>query len=134
MNYETQFKDNPNVQAVIKMLEAWHALDRDGALNMFTEDGVFHSMMREPYKGRDVLRDFMGKLFGGMSELALEIRSEGVSGNTVILERFDSWVYNGKPGSIPVVGVYDVEDGKIKEWREYYDYAALMGEMGITGT
>lgn len=134
MTYETQFKDNPNVQAVIKMLEAWHALDLDGAVNMFTEDGVFHSMMREPHKGRDVLRGFMGKLFGGMSELSLEIRSEGVSGNTVILERFDSWVFNGKPGSIPVVGVYDVEDGKIKEWREYYDYAALMGEMGITGT
>ena len=134
MTYETQFKDNPNVQAVMTMLEKWHALDLEGAVNMFTEDGVFHSMMREPYKGRDVLRDFMGKLFGGMSELTLEIRSEGVSGNTVILERFDSWVYNGKPGSIPVVGVYDVEDGKIKEWREYYDYAALMGEMGITGT
>ena len=134
MSYETKFKDNPNVQAVMTMLEKWHALDLDGAVNMFTEDGAFHSMMREPYKGREVLREFMGKLFGGMSELTLDVRSEGVSGNTVILERFDTWVFNGKYGEIAVVGVYDVENGKIKEWREYYDYGVLMEQMGLSGT
>jgi len=76
----------------------------------------------------------MGKLFGGMSELTLEVKTESVSGNTVILERFDSWIFNGKTGSIPVVGVYDVENGKVKEWREYYDYAVLMEEMGLAGS
>jgi len=134
MTYQTQFTDNSNVQTVIKMLEKWHALDLDGAVNMFTEDGVFHSMMRDPVKGRDALKSFMGKLFGGMTELTLEIKTESVSGNTVILERFDSWVYKGKPGSIPVVGVYDVENGKVKEWREYYDYDVLMKEMGLAGS
>jgi len=134
MSYKTQYENNPNVQAVMKMLDKWHSLDLEGAVNMFTEDGVFHSMMSEPVKGRDTLKVFLGKLFGGMSELTLDVRTEGVSGNTVILERFDTWVFNGKPGEIPVVGVYDVENGLIKEWREYYDRAALLGEMGITGS
>jgi len=59
MTYQTQFKDNPNIQTVIKMLEMWHTLDLDGAVNMFTEDGVFHSMMRDPVKGREALKTFM---------------------------------------------------------------------------
>jgi len=134
MSYQSQHKDNPNVQAVMKMLDAWHTLDLEGTVNMFTEDGVFHSMMSEPVKGRNTLKTFLGKLFAGMTELTLDVRTESVAGNTVILERLDTWVFKGKPGKIPVVGVYDVENGLIKEWREYYDRAVLLEEMGITGS
>jgi len=30
-----------------------------------------------------------------------------------------------------VVGVLEVEGGRIKVWREYYDYAQLLREMGV---
>ena len=123
---------DPNVVVVMEMLEKWHTLDSDGALNMFTEDGAFHSMMSEPIKGHKALEVFLGKLFSSMSELTLDVRSLAVTGNTVILERFDSWRFNDRPGSIPVVGVFVVEEGKIKEWREYYDRATILKEMGLS--
>ena len=124
--------NDPNVMVVMEMLEKWHTLDIDGALAMFTEDGAFHSMMSDPIKGQAALKEFLTKLFTAMSELTLEVRSEAVTGNTVILERFDSWSFNGRPGSIPVVGVFDVEDGNVKEWREYYDRATIIQEMGLS--
>ena len=124
--------NDPNVKVVMEMIHKWHTLDIDGALDMFTEDGAFHSMMSEPVKGQAALKEFLTKLFSAMSELTLEVRSEAVTGNTVILERFDSWTFNGRPGSIPVVGVFDVEDGKVKEWREYYDRTTLIEEMGLS--
>jgi len=129
---QSDANDKANVAVVMEMLEKWHTLDLDGALDMFTDDGVFHSMMSEPIKGREALKEFLGKLFSSMSELTLEVRSEAVTGNTVILERFDSWSFNGRPGSIPVVGVFVVEDGKVKEWREYYDRATIIKEMGLS--
>ena len=130
MSDQTSSND-PNVKVVMEMIHKWHTLDIDGALSMFTEDGAFHSMMSEPVKGQAALKEFLTKLFSAMSELTLEVRSEAVTGNTVILERFDSWSFNGRPGSIPVVGVFDVEDGKVKEWREYYDRATLIEVMGL---
>ena len=114
------------------MLEKWHELDLQGALDIFTEDGAFHSMMERPHKGHEALKKFMGDLFSNLSELDFEIRSQATTGNTVILERVDSWVYNGRPGSIPVVGVFDIESGKVKDWREYYDRAVILSEMGLT--
>ena len=125
---------NPNVIVVMEMLEKWHTLDIEGALNMFAEDGAFHSMMSEPIKGHKALGIFLGKLFSSMSELTLEVRSLAVTGNTVILERFDSWRFNDRPGSIPVVGVFVVENGKVKEWREYYDRTTILKEMGLSET
>ena len=133
MSKQNSTSNDPNVMVVMEMIEKWHTLDIDGALAMFTEDGAFHSMMSNPVKGQAALKEFLTTLFTPMSELTLEVRSEAVTGNTVILERFDEWIFNGRPGSIPVVGVYDVENGKIKEWREYYDRATIIEELGLSG-
>jgi limonene-1,2-epoxide hydrolase len=32
---------------------------------------------------------------------------------------------------VPVVGVLEIEGGKITAWREYYDRAMLVREMGL---
>jgi limonene-1,2-epoxide hydrolase len=32
---------------------------------------------------------------------------------------------------VPVVGILDVRNGKVQEWREYYDRASLMSAMGV---
>ena len=113
MSHQSSTSNDPNIKVVMEMIDKWHTLDIDGALDMFTDDGAFHSMMSDPVKGQEALKEFLTKLFSAMSELTLEVRSEAVTGNTVILERLDSWSFNGRPGSIPVVGVFDVEGGKV---------------------
>jgi limonene-1,2-epoxide hydrolase len=30
------------------------------------------------------------------------------------------------------VGVLDIRNGKVREWREYYDRASLLREMGVS--
>jgi limonene-1,2-epoxide hydrolase len=54
----------------------------------------------------------------------------GVIDGLVFMERVDRFVYNGKPGEVPVVGVLDIRDGKVQEWREYYDRAELLKALG----
>jgi len=77
-----------------------------------------------------VLLDTLGS---GMESLDLEVRNISVTGNTVMVERIDSWVFNGNEGSIPVVGVFEIQGDKVKEWREYFDRDQLMKGMGLTG-
>jgi len=130
---QSDIMKDPNMQVVMGMVNKWHELDVEGALDAFTDDGVFHSMMNEPIRGRDALSKFLSNLFANMSNLTLEIKSAAINGNTVILERFDEWTFNSLPGSIPVVGVYVVEGWKVKEWREYYDRTTILEEMGLSG-
>lgn len=120
-----------NIAVVKKMIEQWEKLDGDGIADMFTEDGVLHSMMIEPIKGREQIRPRMKFLVDNATHMHLNVRTWAVSGNTVIIERTDEFTFKGHEGKVPVVGVLVVEGDKIKEWREYYDRAELLEAMGV---
>ncbi len=36
-------------------------------------------------------------------------------------ERTDHIVLNGRPVILPITGVFEIHDGKIRAWREYFD-------------
>ena len=122
-----------NIAVVKKMIAAWEALDADGITDMFTEDGVLHSVMIDPIVGRDAIRPRMAFLVDNATHMRLNVRNWAVTGNTVFIEREDEFTFKGHEGKVPVVGVLVVEGDKIKEWREYYDRAELLEEMGVEG-
>jgi len=49
----------------------------------------------------------------------------------VMIERFDEIEFNGHRGRVPVFGAMEIEDGKIKVWREYFDQNQMMQAMGV---
>lgn len=119
------------VKVAEEMVKAWNDLNVDKIVDMFAEDGVLHSVMVAPIKGRKALRDHLGPFLVGATRLELKLKNVAVVGNTVFLERIDDFDYKGKHGAVPVVGVLDIKNGKVQEWREYYDRASLMKEMGL---
>jgi len=123
--------DNPLVVAH-DMVNAWNALDVERMTELFAEDARFQSMMLEPMEGRKTLAEHFGRLLDGATALELKLRNIAVSGNVVFLERVDVFTYKGREGAVPVVAVLEIEDGKVKEWREYYDRADLLAEMGLS--
>ena len=65
----------------------------------------------------------------------LEIRNQVAEGNVVMNERLDR--YPNPPGrapfELPVTGVFVFRDGKIVEWRDYFDTAQLAEGLGQSG-
>lgn len=112
-----------------EMLDAWHRLNLDDIANMFTEDGVLHSVMKPPVQGRTNIKTYLTPLITGATRLDFKLKNVVVKGNVVILERVDDFDFKGKSGQVPVVGVMEIENGKVKEWREYYDYATLAATL-----
>ena len=49
----------------------------------------------------------------------------------VFTERMDVFEMMGKRITFPVNAIFEVEDGKIAAWREYYDSVALARQLGI---
>lgn len=122
----------PPLVVAHNMVNAWNALDVPGIAALFAEDGRFQSMMApEAVVGRAAIEAQFAALLADASRLDLQLRNIAVSGEVVFLERVDVFTYRGKEGSVPVVAVLEVRDGKVSEWREYYDRASLLREMGI---
>lgn len=115
----------------LEMVQAWNDVDLDRTLELFAPDGVLHSMMSEPIAGRENLRRHLQPLFAGIEKLELKLKRVVVDGDTVIIERVDEFIFNGKSGSVPVVGVLSINNGTVTQWLEYYDRAQLYSEMGI---
>ncbi|HVH49069.1 MAG TPA: nuclear transport factor 2 family protein [Sphingomicrobium sp.] len=128
---EKQVSQDPNVAVVMEMIEAWNERDGDRIADLFTEDGVLHSMMIDPIKGRETIRPRIKFLVDNATYMKIEPRNIATVGNTVFLERTDNFTFKGHTGSVPVVGVLDIKDGKVAEWREYYDRAELLEAMGV---
>ena len=121
-----------SLEVAEEMVAAWNDLDADRIADLFTEDAVLHSMMIEPIQGRENLRAHIGALLQGASHLELKLKNVMVSGDTVMLERVDEFTVNGRDGAVPVVGILEIKDGLVSEWREYYDRNQLLTEMGVT--
>lgn len=122
-----------NIAVVKKMIAAWEARDADAITDMFTEDGILHSVMIDPIVGRDAIRPRMKFLVDNASHMHLNVRNWAVTGDTVFIERQDEFVFKGHEGKVPVVGVLVISGDKVKEWREYYDRAELLEAMGVEG-
>lgn len=122
---------DPQIAVVNEMVAAWNARDWDKVVNLFADDGVLHSMMVEPVVGRKSIDARIKHMGAGISQIRLNVKHMGLIDGVVYVERVDEFVYNGHAGSVPVVGAIEVKDGRVKEWREYYDRKELLTAMGI---
>jgi limonene-1,2-epoxide hydrolase len=108
-------------QIVREEMAAWGRNDVDEVISHFAEDAEFDIGPAWPrVSGRGAIYELLKQFFAGGNCIDLEIRHLAVDGNVVLMERQDHWKVDGKAASWPVMGAYEVRDGKITAWREYY--------------
>jgi limonene-1,2-epoxide hydrolase len=129
---EKMVQQDEKIAVVERQIDAWNRRDWKAAGEMFAEDAVLHSMMIEPIRGRAAIAERIAGLGAGIEEINLDVRNIGRVGDVVFVERVDRFTYKGHKGAVPVVGVLEVENGRIRAWREYYDRASLVRAMGLT--
>lgn len=105
------------------LLQPWRSNDIAAIAETFNEDGVLHSMMGTPIRGRASLRKVLGKHLAHIVRIEFEIRNIAVNGDVLILERVDHVTTPEGLHSLPVVGVIELRNGLIQAWREYFDSA-----------
>jgi len=124
--------DAAKIATVRQMIQAWNTRNWDKVYDLFAQDGSLQSMMlAAPTVGREAIKKRIGALAADISSIELKVRHIGVADGVVFVERVDDFVYRGKHGAVPVVGVVEVENGRVKAWREYYDRAQLLEAMGL---
>ena len=112
-----------NEQIVRDFIRAWSRLDADELAGFFSEDGVYHNMPMQPVKGRENVRRLIKGFLSSWTQTDWEIRNLVSAGNVVIAERVDRTRAGAKAVDLPCTGVFELEGGKIKEWRDYFDFA-----------
>lgn len=110
-----------NEQVVRSFIAAWSELDAAALVDYFAVDGVYHNMMLEPVAGREKLLEFITGFLSGWSETHWEVINLVSRSDLVVAERVDRTRIGERWVNLPCVGVFELEDGKIKIWRDYFD-------------
>jgi limonene-1,2-epoxide hydrolase len=90
---------------------------------MLADDVVYHNIPMEPSKGIDATLEALATLFVMFEGIGFEIIHLAVTRNTVLTERLDLLRTAQVEAMLPVMGAFDVEDGRIVAWRDYFDVA-----------
>jgi limonene-1,2-epoxide hydrolase len=117
-------------QVVERMLGAYERGDLDEMLDCFTEDAVYQAMTIEPIpgvgsngraEGKQAIRKMVSEWFTFMTVLGIDIHQQMSDGLRVMHERTDRARIHGQEAEGPVASVFDLENGLISGWREYFD-------------
>ncbi len=95
----------------------------------FTEDAFYHNIPLPPMSGRDTIATFLANM-GPFEPAGFEVRRQLASGNVVMNERIDRFTAAGRLIELPVMGVFELRDGLIASWRDYFDLAMLQKALG----
>ena len=104
--------------------------DMDAIVAFFTPDAVYHNIPMAPVQGVDGIRATLESFMSPETKVEFVVKQQAVNGNVVLNERDDVFTTGDKVISLPVMGTFEVVDGKIAAWRDYFDLNQFMSQMG----
>jgi limonene-1,2-epoxide hydrolase len=113
-------------QVVREFCEAVTRRDLDEILGYFTEDAVYHNIPMAPATGKAEIRAVLEMFVPGSPEIEFSMLNIATNGSVVFTERIDRMSFNGNKVALPVAGVFEIRDGKIAAWRDYFDMNQFM--------
>ncbi len=120
---------NTNEKVIREFVDAWSRLDPKELAGYFTDDGIYHNMPIAPVQGRENVEEFIRGFLSSWTETEWEIVNIASVGELVIAERIDKTKAGEKSVNLPCAGVFELENGKIKVWRDYFDLDTFMKAM-----
>ena len=112
-----------NARLVRSFCDAFTRRDTDEILAYFTEDAVYHNIPMPAMTGKPAIRTVLDMFLKPAASAEFEILNLSENGDIVLTERVDRFEIAGKKIELPVMGAFEIKDGKIAAWRDYFDMA-----------
>jgi limonene-1,2-epoxide hydrolase len=122
-----------SLSVVNEFLRAAAARDYDTALALVSEDVEYQNMMLPAVHGKAAMVQTLEALLALCSHSEWEVLREVAAGPLVMNERVDRFTLDGVTTALPVAGVFELRDGLIAVWHDYFDLATIMAAMPVAG-
>ena len=102
----------------------------DELMGFFSEDAVYENVpIDPPNRGSEAIRKTLEQFSGMATQIEFVVHHQMAADGVVMNERTDRFEVGGQWLEIRVMGVFEIQAGKIKAWRDYFDLAQLMQQM-----
>jgi limonene-1,2-epoxide hydrolase len=116
-----------NEKIVTDMCQSLRSADMAKVVSYLSEDVVYHNIPWAPVTGHAGVRQVLDPFVHGANcaLVRMDIKQTTSAGNVVMNERLETWAKGSVRLELPVVGVFEVNKGKITHWRDYFDAASV---------
>lgn len=119
-------------QIVNEFCDAVTKKDVDRAMALIADDCLYHNIPLDPIQGKAAIQQTLAGFLQLLGAIEIETLHQTCTGNVVMNERIDYFYPEGKGRvGLPVAGIFEVKDGKITSWRDYFDTKQMTERTGI---
>ena len=106
---------------ILRMIDGFNKIDLDAIVACFADDAIYDNVPMAAVQGTDAIRATLQGFMGAASEVQWDIVNIVADGGVVLTERVDKFKINDQWIELRVMGAFEVADGKITAWRDYFD-------------
>ncbi len=117
------------LDVVHTFIAAIEAKDIDAAVALLSDTCEYDNVPMGKVVGVDAVRATLGPFVAQCATVEWVILRESATNTSVFNERLDRFHMPHGWVEIPVVGVWEVVDGLITLWRDYFDLATFRSQM-----
>ena len=117
--------DQDSERLVRDFCDAFVAHDAEALRPFLADDVTYHNIPMDPIDGVDATIAFLAGFLGMCDKLEFELRHVVARGDVVLTERVDTFTIGQVVAPVPVMGTFEITDGKISAWRDYFDLAQV---------
>ena len=116
---------------VRRFLASWEDFNLEQVCSFFADDALFVDGPRGVHNGMKAIRS---QLEVDKLNVKANVNSLITDGETVMLERVDSFAIGGQEFSMEVMAAFEVSpDGRIRRWHESYDLRSITDQIEAAG-
>lgn len=128
--------DSTPTRVVERFMELLSRGEVDEAVELLAVDVRYENVGLPTVHGRERVRRLFRGMSGGGGGFDVRIHTISANGSSVLTERTDVLKFRQLYVQLWVCGRFDVDDGHIVLWRDYFDYvnfgvAVLRGMLGV---
>lgn len=117
------------LETVNTFMRCIESKDIDAAVALLADDVSYENMPIDPVVGRGAVGQVLEGFLQPAAQVEWRVLSEYELGSTVINERLDRFQIGDGWLELPVAGFFEVADGLITLWRDYFDMGSYMSQL-----
>lgn len=120
-----------NNDLVAEFIACWREKNVDKMLDYFSDDAVYTNIPIDPPNvGKPAIRNVIESFMAMAQALEFIVHHQAETADGLVLnERTDRFLINEKWVELPVMGIFELQNGKIKAWRDYFDINQFTRQM-----
>ncbi len=106
-----------------------NAKDLDAATALLSENCEYDNVPMGKVFGREVIHEYLLPAMERCSEIDWITTRQAASEELVLNERLDRFLWPHGWVEVPVAGIFEVKDGEITLWRDYFDLPTYIDQL-----